>query len=103
MLDQEFKPREIPEDKLRLDDYFSSDTIHLKALFAESEEYRLIEEYGVDCYRVAETGELLFEWDFANYEHMRAWIFSFGDRVAVLEPRRLYEDRRKQAENILKG
>ena len=32
------------------------------------------------------TGNLLFEWDFASYSNMQSWVFSFGDKVIVLEP-----------------
>lgn len=96
-----FTSREIPEKELQFDDYFSENTIHLKALFLQSEKYRLIEEYGVDCYSVTDSGELLLERDFASYSNMRSWIFSFGDKVTILEPFQLYEDRRKQAENII--
>lgn len=98
---KEFIPREIPESELQFDDYFSSDTIHLKAIFSESEKYRLIEEYGVDCYSVTDSGELLLERDFASYDNMRSWIFSFGDKVKILEPGQLCEDRKKQAAAIL--
>ena len=101
VLDKEFIPREVPENELQFDDYFSANTIHLKAVFSQSEKYRLIEEYGVDCYRIAENGELLFERDFASYDHMRSWIFSFGDKVTILEPSRLCKDRKKQAAAIL--
>ncbi len=102
ILDKGFIPREIPESALQFDDYFSSHTIHLKAVFSESEKYRLIEEYGVHCYGVTEDGKLLLERDFASYDHMRSWIFSFGDKVTILEPRQLCEDRKKQAAAILK-
>ncbi len=102
-LDKEFIPREIPEHELQFDDYFSSDAIHLKALFSKSEKYRLIEEYGVDCYSITDSGELLLERDFASYDNMRSWIFSFGDKVTILEPQQLCEDRRKQAAAILKN
>ena len=98
---KKFNPREIPAHELEFDDYFSSDTIHLKAVFSESEKYRLIEEYGIDCYSMTDNGQLLFEQDFACYEYMRSWIFSFGDKVTILEPRQLCEDRKKQAEAIL--
>lgn len=98
-----FTPRQIPANKLLFDDYFSTGTTHLKALFPESQKYRLIEEYGIDCFQVTDSGELLFEQDFASYDNMREWIFSFGDKVTILEPISLYEDRRKQAENILKN
>lgn len=101
-LDKEFTPREIPESELQFDDYFSSDSIHLKAVFSISEKYRLIEEYGVDCYSITDGGELFLERDFASYDNMRSWIFGFGDKVTILEPEQLREDRRKQAAAILK-
>lgn len=100
--DKEFIPHEIPENELQFDDYFSSNTIHLKAIFSESEKYRLIEEYGIDCYNVTDSGKLLLERDFASYDNMRSWIFSFGDKVTILEPRQLCEDRKKQVMEILK-
>lgn len=55
----------------------------------------------MDCYSVSKSGELLFEWDFAGYDNMREWIFSFGDKVKILEPQVLNDDRINQAENIL--
>ena len=33
---------------------------------------------------------------------MREWIFSFGDRVSVLAPKELQDDRKKQAEHVLR-
>lgn len=101
-LDKEFIPRKIPKNELQFDDYFLSNTIHLKAIFSQSEKYRLIEEYGVNCYNVTESGKLLLERDFVNYDNMRSWIFSFGDKVTILEPQQLCEDRKKQAAAILK-
>lgn len=95
-------PRNIPEEELDFDRYFTSNEIHLKAVFAESEKHRLVEEYGTNCYFVLEEGELLFEWSFTSYENLLQWILSFGDKVKVLEPDRLRADRFRQAENILK-
>lgn len=100
---EKFVPRKIPQKELEFDDYFLSDAIHFKAIFSKSEKYRLIEEFGIDCYHVTMDGNLLFEWDFANYSNMQSWVFSFGDKVTVLEPIQLYEDRKKQAENIIKN
>ena len=102
VLDKEFIPREIPENELRFDNYFSSKTIHLKAVFSKSEKYRLIEEYGANCYSYTDNGDLLLERDFASYDNMRSWIFSFGDKVTILEPQQLCEDRKKQASAIIK-
>lgn len=95
-----FEGREIPEEELDFEKYFKAGTIHLKAVFAESEKYRLIECYSLKCFRVTEEG-LLFEHDFANYEYMLEWIQSFGDRVRVLEPKELIEDCKRQAKGVL--
>lgn len=96
-----YSPRKIPQDALDFDTYFSSHKIHLKAHFAETEKHRLIDEYGVNCYTALENGSVLFERDFVNYENMRQWVFSFGDKVTVLAPKALQADQKKQAKNIL--
>lgn len=90
-----------PEEELNPDKYFCSDTIHLKAVFAESEKYRLIEEYGIDCCTPYKNNGLLFERDFVSYKNMQQWIFSFGDKVTVLEPEELVRERLEQAVNII--
>lgn len=98
-----FSKRTIPAEELRFEDYFSSEEFHLKAIFVKSEKHRLIEEYGIDSYSITEKGDLLFRWQFASYENMREWVFSFGEKVCVLEPERLKIDRLHQAEQILKS
>lgn len=97
-----FAERKIPEAELLFNDYFAESKLHLKAVFAKSEKYRLIDEYGIDSYSVCKDESLFFERDFTSYENMREWIFSFGDKVSVLAPKELLDDRKKQAENIIK-
>lgn len=99
---ESFEPRELPQRELVFDEYFTQGRLRLKALFEESEKYRLIEEYGIECYTVEKDRRLLLERDFANYKNMLEWILSFGDRVEVLEPEELRADVCRQAENILK-
>lgn len=99
--EEHFAGRKIPGKELAFDDYFQSGGFRLKALFTPSEKHRLIEEYGIDCYTEMENGDLLFEWDFASYQNMRQWIFSFGDQVTIIGPQKLQDDRKRQAENIL--
>ncbi len=96
-----FSERNIPEEALSIGDYLTEGKLHLKAVFEESEKYRLIEEYGIESYSIREDGKLSFEHDFASYENMREWVFSFGDKVFVLDPKELQDDQRKQAETIL--
>lgn len=101
MDEETFCKREIPEEALSVGDYLTKGNFHLKAVFEECEKYRLIEEYGIDSFCAREDKKLLFERTFASYENMREWVFSFGDKVNVLAPEKLQEDRRRQAENIL--
>lgn len=102
VLAEEFTIRDVPTEELNFGKFLEEKNLHLKALFSESEKSRLIDEYGVGCYSTSKNGELLFEWNFAGYENMREWIFSFGDKVTILEPKALHDDRIKQAGNILK-
>lgn len=101
LTEESYASRTIPDDKLHFDHYFSSDKIHLSALFSPDVKYRLIEEYGIDSFSVVENGELLLEQDFASYENMRQWVFSFGNLVRILEPESLREDRLGVAKAIL--
>lgn len=96
-----FAARKLPLEELDFDRHFSDAAYRLKALFAESEKYRLIEEYGPDCYQETPNG-LLLERDFASYSNMREWVLSFGDRTEVLEPEELRADLKQQAEAMLK-
>ena len=95
-----FSPRPVPEERLRFDSYFQA-VFSLKALFQPSQKYRLIDEYGIDCFQTAPDGRLLFAWEFTRYEYMREWVFSFGDQVEIIEPEALVRDRLAQAKNIL--
>lgn len=97
-----FSEREIPQKELLFDDYLSESNVYLRAVFEESEKHRLIDEYGIDSFSTRADGKLLFERDFASYKNMREWIFSFGDKVSVLAPKELRDDRERQAKNILK-
>lgn len=95
-----FSPRELPPGGPDPERYFSGAAIHLKALFAPGEKYRLVEEYGPGSWTETPDG-LLMERDFVSRSNLCQWVQSFGDRVEVLEPRSLREELRRQAENLL--
>ena len=96
-----YAPRNIPEGLLEFERYFERSEINLIALFEASAKYRLIEEYGPECFTISEAGKLLFRRPFSNSEYLVQWILSFGDCVTVIEPPELKENIKKNAKNIL--
>ena len=102
ILERGYEVRRIPEDKLDFEKYFETESeFFLKAIFAESERYRLIEEYGIECCELRQDGRLYFECKFVNYENLKEWVFSFGDKVEILEPEILEKERIRQATRII--
>lgn len=77
-------------------------TISLEAVFKKSEKWRLIEEYGMDCFSERQDGALWFSFQYANKEHLLRWLLSFGDRVEVLKPQELRLEIMSIAESIYK-
>lgn len=98
---ENYSIRSIPDEKLQFEKFLTEQEVELKAVFCKSEKHRLIEEYGIESYSVLNNGQLLFKRNFVNYENMREWVLSFGDKVCVLAPEQLKIDRQNQAKNIL--
>lgn len=96
-----FVPREIPEDRKDFDNYFT-DEIQVTILFDESVKYRLIDEYGMECFQVTEDGKLLFRMNFTNREYMISWILGFGEKAKVMYPKSVTQEIKQISENILK-
>lgn len=86
--DRAFVLRDIPYEKLDFGGYFT-DEIDAVILFDQSVKYRLVEEYGHDCYTVLGDGKLRFEFPFTNTEYLLEWVLRFGDKAELLEPVRL--------------
>ena len=97
---EEFEPVEIPEHHKDFDTYFT-DEIELTVLFDQSVKYRLIDEYGVECYTETEDGKLLFTNTFTNKEYMQSWILGFGDKASVVAPAELKEELLMIAKNLI--
>jgi len=96
-----FEPRDLPEGKPDFDTYFKNAESKLIALFDAGVKYRLIEEYGVECFTTTDSGKLLFQRFFASSDYVLHWILSFGDNVKVIEPPELISKIREHAKNIL--
>ena len=97
---EKFSPREIKEEHKDFDRYFSNE-IQVTVLFDAGVKYRLIEEYGIECFTVTENGKLLFRTCFTNKEFMLSWILSFGDKAEVIYPKGLKQEIRAIAENMI--
>ena len=76
--------------------------IALKALFEPDMKWRLIEEFGPDCYEVQKDGRLLLVRDYSDMENLTMWMLTFGEKVEVLEPVEVREKLKSIAESMIK-
>ena len=60
--------------------------IKVKALFESNQKWRLVEEFGPNCFTEQDDGRLLFTADYTDMDNLIAWIMTFGDKAEVLEP-----------------
>lgn len=60
--------------------------IKVKALFEPNCKWRLIEEFGIDCFEEQPDGKLLFHTDYTNKENLITWLMTFRNQVHLLEP-----------------
>lgn len=82
--EERFAPRKVPAEEL-YGDVNLEEPFQVRLLFDKSVRFRLIEEYGLHCYRETEEG-LLVEMCYANRKYMKNWVLSFGAEVTVLGP-----------------
>ena len=85
-----FSPREIPEEKKHFGSHMTDDYM-VTAIYDPSLKYRLVEEYGPDCFTPQEDGRLYAEWGFTTPEQAVEWFLRFGRKVKVLEPPEMVE------------
>ena len=67
----------------------------------ESFKYRLIDEYGINCYTENENRTLHFETYLTSYNELLIWVQSFGDGIKVIEPDCLRKDLLEKAKKIV--
>ena len=85
-----FELRDVTMPDLRTENVFPGN-IRVKALFDADLKWRLVEEFGPECFTEEEDGRLLFTADYTDMEYLTSWILTFGDKVEVLEPKELRE------------
>lgn len=94
-----FESRSCPLPDLRDSTVFSGG-MEVKALFRPEYKWKLVEEYGGNCYTEQEDGRLLFQTNtFANKDYLIDWIFSFRDGVELIEP----EEVRTEIKEVLEA
>ena len=62
--------------------------------------WRLVEEYGPDCYDLTPEGDCLFSAGFADRDHLLSWILSFEGEAELLEPTELRDELSRIGEKI---
>lgn len=74
---------------------------NVKALIAPEYCWRLVEEYGPDCFSVQDDGRLLVSLGFTDEESALGWILSFRDGAEILEPAEFREKLAAFGRNLL--
>lgn len=86
--------RDIPMPDLSNERIFPGG-ISVKVLFDPDCKWRLVEEFGPDCFTVQENGLLLFQADYTDKENLITWLLSFRDKATLLEPEEIREELRQ--------
>lgn len=101
MSDKGFECRNVPLPDMSTELMYPRN-IKVKALFDPDTKWRLVEEFGKDCYSETKDGKILFTADYADMDNLVSWMLTFGDKVEVLEPQEVRERLGAIAENMSK-
>lgn len=99
LTESHFSDREVPFPDLSNERIFPGG-IRVKALFEADCKWRLIEEFGVNCFEEQEDGRLLFHSDYTDKENLLTWLLTFREKVQLLEPEELREEIRRTLERM---
>lgn len=100
-LEKSFICRKAPIPDLSTEKIFPGG-IKVKALFSPDMEWRLVEEFGPNCYTQTDDGKLLFTADYTDMDNLITWILTFGDKAEVLEPVEAREQISKMVQRMAK-
>lgn len=100
-LPERFSGRKVPLPDLSTEHIFPGG-IRVKALFEPEVKWRLVEEFGPDCFEVQTDGKLLFNGDYTDRENLLCWLLSFGGKAELLEPKDIRNELLKIAESMVK-
>ena len=99
--DHGFLRREVPMPDLSNEKIFPGG-IKVKALFTPNMKWRLVEEFGPNCFTETDDGRLLFSADYTDMDNLVTWLMTFGAKVEVLEPEEVRDIICRNAEEIIK-
>ena len=99
--DHGFLRKEVPMPDLSNEKIFPGG-IKVKALFTQDMKWRMVEEFGPNCFTETDDGRLLFSADYTDMDNLVTWLMTFGAKVEVLEPEEVRDIIRRNAEEILK-
>lgn len=57
----------------------------MQILFDKSVRFRLIEDYGLNCYEDVGNG-LLLDFNYTNKDYVFSWLLGFGDKAEIIKP-----------------
>ena len=98
---KDFACRNVPVPEFGSEQVFPGNVL-LKALFEPDMKWRLVEEFGPDCYELQKDGRLLLIRDYSDMENLTMWMLTFGDKVEVLEPAEVREKLKTTAKAMIK-
>lgn len=99
--EEAFDCREAPMPDLSNEKIFPG-KIAVKALFAPDMKWRLVEDFGPDCFTESEDGKLLFTAKYTDMENLITWLLTYGDKAEILEPREAREKIAQIAQNMVR-
>ena len=100
-LSGKYLPRSVPLPDLSSKKIFPGGR-KVKAVFQPEMSWRLVEEFGRDCFEPQPDGTLLFQWEYSDKENLINWILTFGNQVEVLEPGEIRQELLKTANSVIK-
>ena len=101
LTNEHFSRRAVPDDILNASDVFNEQNRqnNIQIRFDKSVRFRLIEEYGLNCYEENENG-LLLSLDYTNKDYIFGWVLGFGDKAEILSPLKIRAEFAEIAKNI---
>ncbi|GFI61400.1 hypothetical protein IMSAG049_00559 [Clostridiales bacterium] len=86
-----YEKREVPMPDLN-DKRIFPGGIAVKAVFEPECKWRLVEEFGPECFEEMADGRLLFHANYTNKENLITWLMTFRDKAVILEPKNIREE-----------